>query len=151
MRVDLHNYLVNLAKVAATRATCKKRAVGAVIADANNKVIAVAYNGPPSGQPHCHEKPCVALTLSAPASHLACRSIHAEANALMLAGRHAEGGTLAITTSPCLECAKLIVNAGIKTVIFGETNRLFNGANTLYSQSPKDLLESAGILVKEIV
>lgn len=150
MRPNFDHYLLDLAKVAATRGSCGKRKVGAIIADANNKVVAVAYNGPPSGQPHCSDKPCIALTLPAPASHLACRAIHGEANAIMLAGRHAEGGTLAITTSPCLECAKLIVNAKIKTVIFSETNRLFTGANTLYSQSPKDLLESAGILVKEI-
>ena len=143
-RPNLDQYLIDLAKVTATRATCAKRSVGAVVADAQNRIVGTGYNGPPSGMPHCIEQPCKALEMAAPASHLACRSIHAEVNAILVAGHQCRGGTLAITTSPCGECAKIIVNAGIKRVIFSETNRLF-------TTGPKDLFDAAGISYKEVV
>lgn len=150
MRLDFDQYMLALANIAALRGTCAKRNVGAVIADANKRIVAVSYNGPPSGQLHCLDNPCKALDMEAPVSHLACRAIHAETNVLLLAGRLAEGGTMAITTSPCMECAKLIANAKIQTLVLGETNRLFREPVPAYNQTPYDLLVSAGILIKEM-
>jgi len=138
-RLDFDQYLLVLAKVASTRATCQKRSVGAVVADRRKRIVAVSYNGAPSGMPHCIDEPCSGLGLTAPASHLACRAIHAEVNALMEAGEKARGGTMAITTSPCYQCAQLIVSAGIGRLIFAEENRLFTNT-TDYAQSPRDLL-----------
>lgn len=143
-RVSFHEYLLALAKAAATRGTCAKRQVGAVVADAAGFIVAVNYNGPPSGQPHCIDNPCKALTLPAPQSHLACRSIHSESNALLTAGQRAKGGAMACTTSPCYECAKLIVAAGIKVLVMGEANRLFDD-EVVYSQTPRQLLITAGV------
>ena len=150
-RVSFDQYLLQLAQTASLRGTCIKRQVGAVVADANKRIVAVSYNGPPSGQPHCIDKPCKALALPAPVSHLACRSVHAEANAIMAAGKAARGGTLAITTSPCYACALLAVNAGVLRILFAEENRLFN-SETDYAESPRALLISAGVhfsLLKE--
>lgn len=143
-RVSFDRYLLQLANIASLRGTCSKRQVGAVVADVNKRIVAVSYNGPPSGQPHCIDCPCKGLALSAPVSHLACRSIHAEANALFSAGTAARGGTLAVTTSPCYACALLIVNAGIKTLIFAEENRLFT-CEAATAESPRALLIAAGI------
>lgn len=145
MRPTLQTYLLELAKVAATRATCSKRQVGAVIADTAKQIIAVAYNGVPAGQPHCIDVPCKGLTMQAPASHQACRAVHAEANALLQAGRAARGGTMAITTTPCLECAKLIANSGITSLIVGEINRLWDSEEL--GVSPATIIKLAGIAV----
>ena len=148
-RVFFEAYLLQLAVVAAKRGTCSKRQVGAVVADANNQIVAVSYNGPPQGQPHSIDKPCLAMQMSAPQSHLACRSIHAEANALLQAGPRARGGTMAITTSPCYACALLIANQGVSTLVVGDFNRLYDaeGRDIGYSESPRLLLESAGVAV----
>lgn len=150
-RLDFDHYMLQLAQVAAKRGTCAKRQVGAVVADENNMIVAVSYNGVPSKQPHCLDAPCKALTLEAPVSHLGCRAIHAETNALLLAGRHAHNGTIAITTSPCYECAKIIVNSRIKRLIIGEVNRLFYQENAAYSSTPAALLQAANIEIKEII
>ena len=136
MRLDFDSYLLALAKAAALRGTCIKRQVGAVVADRHNKVVAVSYNGPPSGHAHCIDMPCKAIGQAAPMSHLACRAIHGELNALMLAGANAENGTLAVTTSPCADCVKVIINAKIKKLIVGEVNRLFDDVS-VYSISPR--------------
>jgi len=142
-RPTFHEYLLGLAMVASKRATCSKRQVGAVIADSAKQILALSYNGVPAGQPHCIDAPCKGLTMSAPASHQACRAIHAESNALVQAGRTARGGTMAITTSPCLECAKLIANSGITTLILGDLNRLW--ASEDLGVSPQTVIALAGI------
>lgn len=147
-RLPFHDYLLILAKVAALRGTCEKRQVGAVVASVNKQIVSVSYNGPPSGLPHCIDSPCKAMTLSAPESHLACRSVHAEVNALLNAGHTARGGIIAVTTSPCYECAKVIVAAGVKTLIIGEVNRLFDDTTT-YTETPRRLLMSAGVAIIE--
>lgn len=143
-RLGLNEYLLELAFTAAQRGTCGKRRVGAVIADTQNQIIATGYNGPPRGMPHCIDAPCPGLEQAAPQSHLACRAIHAEINALMLAGPKARGGTMAVTTSPCLECAKVIANSGIALLVIGEQNRLWLDHETA-GISPRAMVERAGI------
>ena len=147
-RPALNQYLLNLAHVVATRATCAKRSVGSVVADKRGRIIAAGYNGPPSGFPHCTDTPCIgAVAAAAPASYSFCNSIHSEANALALAGERARGGMLAITTSPCKACALLIINAGISKIICGEQNRLFTDREA-HGISPQDLLVQAKIEVE---
>lgn len=148
-RLPFPEYLLILAKVAALRGTCGKRQVGAVVADVNKQIVSVSYNGPPAGLPHCVDSPCKAMTLSAPHSHLACRSIHAEVNALLNASHAAREGFIAVTTSPCYECAKVVVAAGVKTLIVGEVNRLFDDTTT-YTETPRRLLTSAGVAIIEL-
>lgn len=143
-RAGFYEYLLALATAAATRGTCAKRKVGAVVTDRDRFIVAVNYNGAPSGQPHCIDQPCKALTMAAPQSHLACRAVHAEANALLTAGQRSKGGYMACTTSPCYECAKLIVAAGVATLVIGEVNRLFD-EEVMYSQTPRQLLTAAGV------
>lgn len=147
-RASFEEYLLALAQAASIRGTCAKRQVGCVIAGVDKRIITVNYNGAPSGQPHCIDRLCKALSMAAPQSHQACRSVHAEANALLSAGREAKGGWMGITTSPCGDCTKLIVAAGIKVLVIGEVNRLFDD-DVHYSETPRALLQSAGILVIE--
>lgn len=145
-RLPFPEYLLALARVASLRGTCGKRQVGAVVANVSKQIVSVSYNGPPSGLPHCIDSPCKAMTLSAPHSHLACRSVHAEVNALLNAGHAARGGFIAVTTSPCYECTKVIVTAGVKTLVIGEVNRLFDDITT-YTETPRHLLTSAGVAI----
>lgn len=144
MRPTLDQYLLSLAKVSASRSTCLRRQVGAVVADKRNVVCGTGYNGSPRGIRHCVDHGCADNGLSAPASHLACLSVHAEVNALLAAGKQADGGTLAVTTSPCLECTKVIINAGIRRLIFAEQNRLFEDYGT-YKLPPAAMLAQAGV------
>lgn len=121
-RPEWDEYFSNIAKLVATRSTCLRRNVGAVVVK-NKQVLATGYNGAPSGLTHCEEKGCLREELNVPSGerHEICRALHAEQNAFLQAARHGvslEGGTLYITTQPCSICAKMIINVGIKKVVF---------------------------------
>jgi len=121
-RPSWDEYFCNIAKLVATRSTCLRRNVGAV-AVKNKQVLATGYNGAPSGIKHCEEEGCIRERLNVPSGqrHELCRALHAEQNAFLQAARHGvslEGATLYITTQPCSICAKMIVNVGIKKVVF---------------------------------
>jgi dCMP deaminase len=110
---------MNLAIQAATRSTCPRKHVGAVIVR-DKTVLSTGYNGSIRGAPHCTEVGCLLEN-----DHC-LRTVHAEANALVQAARHGvrlEEAQIYVTASPCFNCFKLIVNAGIRTVYYGEFYR----------------------------
>lgn len=120
-RPSWESYFMQIATLVATRATCPRRAVGAVIVR-DRHILATGYNGAPSGAPHCPEG---GPTTDWPAGCLRAahciRSLHAEQNALLQAaklGIPCEGATIYVTCQPCNACAKMIVNAGIRKVIY---------------------------------
>jgi dCMP deaminase len=120
-RPSWDEYFLNIAKLVATRSTCLRRNVGAVVVK-NKQVLATGYNGAPSGLVHCEETGCMREELKVPSGqrHELCRALHAEQNAFLQASRHGtslDGSTLYITTQPCSICAKMIINAGIKKVV----------------------------------
>jgi dCMP deaminase len=118
-RVSWNRYFMNLAIQAATRSTCPRKHVGAVIVR-DKTVLSTGYNGSIRGAPHCTEAGCLLDN-----DHC-IRTVHAEANALVQAARHGirlEGAEIYVTASPCFNCFKLIVNAGIGTIYFGELYR----------------------------
>jgi len=118
-RVPWEEYFMNIAKEIATRATCDRNHVGAVIVRDKN-ILSTGYNGSISGLPHCDENGhemenghCV-------------RTIHAEANAIVQAARNGvgiDGAEIYITASPCYNCFKMIANAGIKKINYGKFYR----------------------------
>jgi dCMP deaminase len=119
-RPSWHEYFMSIALLAATRSTCLRRQVGAVIVR-NKKVLATGYNGAPSGLRHCLDIGCLREQMGIPSGqrHELCRAIHAEQNAIIQAatsGVSIEGGILYSTTFPCILCAKMIVNAGIREI-----------------------------------
>lgn len=117
-RPTWHQYFMTMARLIATRATCDRKHVGAVIVNAAHRVVATGYNGSPRGQPHCDD---VGHLLKKIDGRLSCiRTLHAESNALDYAGTNAEGCTMYVTVLPCYECAKRMVNAGIISVYYGE-------------------------------
>ena len=110
---------MNLAVQVATRSTCPRKSVGAVIVR-DKTILSTGYNGSIRGAPHCSEAGCLMEN-----SHC-IRTVHAEANSLVQAARHGvrlENAEIYVTASPCFNCFKLIANAGIRTVYYGEFYR----------------------------
>ena len=122
-RPDWDTYFMEIAQVVATRANCSRRKVAAVLVS-ENRIISTGYNGTPRGVKNCFEGGCARCAGTAPSgsSLEECICVHAEQNAICQAayhGIHVAGATLYVTISPCLTCAKLLINAGIKEVVYG--------------------------------
>ena len=119
VRASWDEYFMNIAREVATRATCNRKHVGAVIVR-ERSILATGYNGSIGGLPHCDEE-----------GHLmedghCIRTIHAEANAVIQAARNGvriDGGMIYVTASPCFGCFKMIANAGIRRIVYGEFYR----------------------------
>lgn len=136
-RPDWHTYFMRMAHLVATRATCDRKHVGAVLVDRTHRVVATGYNGSPAGLPHCDD---IGHELKEIEGRESCvRTLHAESNALDFAGREAEQCILYVTVIPCYDCAKRIVNAGIRAVFYGE---YYASRNT---QLVQDYFKGAGV------
>ena len=137
-------YFMEMAQLVSSRSTCLRRKVGAVIVKEKG-VLSTGYNGSPKGTKHCEELGCIRVKLNVPSGtrHELCRGVHAEQNAVTQAayfGVSVDGATIYTTTYPCSMCAKILINAGIKEIIYSE-----GYADDL----SKDLLEEAGIEIRE--
>jgi dCMP deaminase len=123
-RPDWDTYFMQIAELVATRSTCLRRKVGAVIVK-DRRILTTGYNGAPSGITHCEIVGCLREKLKVPAGerHELCRGLHAEQNALLQAALHGisvKGGILYCTNQPCSICAKMLINAGIKEIVIKE-------------------------------
>ena len=125
---------LRMAQIWAENSYCKRRKVGALLVK-NNMIISDGYNGTPSGFENiCEDENGVTKPYV----------LHAEANAITKvakSGNSSEDATLYVTASPCIECAKLIIQAGIKRVVYRDEYRLDDGP---------DLLKQAGIEVEQV-
>jgi dCMP deaminase len=115
---------MTITKMVATRSTCLRRHVGAILVK-DKRILATGYNGSPSGLKHCSEVGCLRENLSIPSGtrHELCRGLHAEQNAIIQAANHGisiRGATLYCTNKPCIICSKMIINAGITQVYYKE-------------------------------
>ncbi len=126
-RPDSDEYFLKIASVVAERSTCRRHHVGAV-AVRNKHILATGYNGAPSGLKDCLELGCLRDERGIPSGERQeiCRGIHAEQNVIIQASLHGvslEGSTIYATHTPCVLCAKMLVNAKIKRYIsFGRYN-----------------------------
>jgi len=123
-RPSWEEYFFQIAGQVATRSTCMRRQVGAVLVK-DKRILSTGYNGAPRGISHCIEIGCLREELGVPSGerHELCRALHAEQNAIAQAALHGvkiEGATLYCTHQPCSLCAKMIINAGIVEVYFDE-------------------------------
>jgi dCMP deaminase len=121
-RPGWHEYFMEITRVVAKRSTCLRRQVGALIVK-ERRILCTGYNGAPAGIPHCSMVGCLRERLDIPPGerHELCRGLHAEQNAIIQAALHGvsiAGGVFYITHQPCVLCAKMICNAGIKEVYF---------------------------------
>lgn len=135
-------YFLQIAKLVATRATCQRRAVGAVVVR-DRRILATGYNGAPRGLPHCPEQgPEHDWPEGCMRSGHCIRSLHAEQNALLQAamiGIPCQGATMYVTCQPCNTCAKMLINAGIQRVVYeGEYPDEF--AQDLFRQANLELV-----------
>ncbi len=142
-RPSWDEYFMDITRRVATRSTCLRRAVGAIIVH-DKRIIATGYNGGPSGLRHCLDIGCLREQLGIPSGqqHELCRGIHAEQNAIIQAARYGlpiDGSVLYCTTQPCTQCTKMIINAGITEIVYGEGYP---------DDLARQLLEESGIIVR---
>ncbi|MDP2874038.1 MAG: dCMP deaminase family protein [bacterium] len=116
-------YFAQITKQVATRSTCMRpdRHVGAVIVR-DRQMLATGYNGAPRGLPHCEEVGCLRQQMGVPSGQRQeiCRGLHAEQNAIIQAALHGvstAGADIYLTHTPCITCAKMLINAGIKRIV----------------------------------
>lgn len=121
-RKSWDDYFMDLTHLVGTRSTCRRRNVGAVLVK-DRQIISTGYNGAARGMKDCLELGCLRdqLDIKSRTRLELCRAVHAEENAIAQAARHGistVGSILYITINPCLVCSKLIINAGIKKIVF---------------------------------
>lgn len=116
-RLDWDQYFLGLAKMIATRSTCPSRSVGAIIINpATKSIVATGYNGAPRATDHCGDS---CSKRKSGDSYEKCRAVHAELNAICNAAQNGvstDGMTMYLTTTPCVFCSRVLINAGIKCV-----------------------------------
>ncbi|MDI6775486.1 MAG: dCMP deaminase family protein [Verrucomicrobiota bacterium] len=145
-RPDWDTYFMNIARVVATRGNCARRKVAALLVK-DQQIISTGYNGTPRGVKNCCEGGCPRCRSEAPSGTdlQDCICSHAEENAITQAAYHGiavRGGTLYCTLSPCLICAKMIINSGIVEVVFENAYE--------FSRQTKTLLMEAGVYCRQL-
>ena len=143
-RIDKENYYLDIAETVLERSTCSRKHYGAIIVR-NDEIIATGYNGAPRGRINCTDLGyCLRQKLGIPSGqrYELCRSVHAEANAIIsaarketlggtlyLVGRDVESGKLHPDPQPCAMCRKLILNAGLSKVVMRNTETQYTVAH----------------------
>jgi dCMP deaminase len=145
-RPDWDTYFMDIAHVVKTRSSCSRRQVAAVIVK-DRRVISTGYNGTPRGLPNCNEGGCSRCASDVPSGSALgdCICCHAEENAITQAAYHGiavAGSSIYVTISPCLTCARMIINVGIREVIY-------EGDYTFTAQT-KLMLDTAGVPCRRI-
>ncbi|MBP2652687.1 MAG: ComEB: ComE operon protein 2 [Firmicutes bacterium] len=140
IRPSWDQYFMDICAVVASRSTCLRRQVGAVIVK-EKRLLTSGYNGAPQGLDHCEITGCLRNEQEVPSGqrHELCRGTHAEQNAIVQAALHGvaiAGATLYCTHQPCSGCTKMIINAGIKRVVY---------LHAYPDKLAEQLLRSAGI------
>ena len=124
-RPTWHEYFVSITKQVATRSTCLRRKVGAIVVK-DKRILTTGYNGAPKGVENCLEAgTCLREELGVPSGerHEICKGLHAEQNALLQAAYHGvsiKDSVIYCTTQPCIMCSKMIINAGIRKIFYLE-------------------------------
>jgi len=144
-RPSWDDYFMEMARLVSTRSTCTRRSVGAVLVK-DRRVLATGYNGAPPGLKHCDELGCLRAALNIPSGerHEICRAIHGEQNALIQCAIHgvaAQGATLYCTTYPCSACAKMLIGAKIKEIIY---------EGSYPDPVSTELLEESGVVIRQL-
>jgi len=137
---------MQIASVVATRSTCERRKVGALLV-LNKRILTTGYNGAPGGLSHCREAGCLRQQMEVPSGerHELCRGLHAEQNAIIQAAVHGVAineAALYCTHYPCAVCAKMIINAGVRMVVLKDNYP---------DELAKNIFSEAGIKIGFIV
>ena len=142
-RPTLDQYFMEIATVVAKRSTCLRNQVGALFVK-NKRILSTGYNGAPSGLEHCDVVGCAREGVASGTRHELCRAVHAEQNAIIQAALHGisiEGATLYCTHQPCILCAKMMINARLRKVVYQQSYP---------DETALDFLHQAGIEVVKV-
>lgn len=117
-------YFMTITNMVAKRSTCLRRHVGAILVK-DKRILATGYNGAPAGIRHCKETGCIRQDSDIPSGqrHELCRGLHAEQNVIIQAAYHGvsiDGAILYCTNKPCIICSKMLINAGVKKIVYGD-------------------------------
>ncbi|MCD6277524.1 cytidine/deoxycytidylate deaminase family protein [candidate division WOR-3 bacterium] len=144
-RPSWDEYFMEITELVAKRSTCLRRKVGAVVVK-DKRILTTGYNGPPAGLKHCDELGgCLRDKLGIPSGERMelSRAVHAEQNAIIQAAKYGisiDGATIYVTNHPCFICAKMLINAGIKRIVYKEGYP---------DEFAKEILNDAGIKVEQ--
>jgi dCMP deaminase len=146
-RPSWDQYFMTITRQVAERSTCPRAQVGAMIVRDRN-ILATGYNGSPAGLPHCTEVGCLVYESRTPDGEIeqnCYRTIHAEINAITQAARNGapiREADIYVTHTPCIQCMKVLINTGMKTVFYGQPYKL---------QTISDLLAQARIKLVQVL
>lgn len=144
-RISKDKYFMKIAEVISQRSTCIKRKIGAILVK-DSHIISTGYNGAPPGFKHCTPEICVRRDLKSGERPELCRGVHAEINCIIQAAIHGTSikgnTTLYSTMFPCMSCLKLIINAGIKKLVYLEGYNMENKVK-------EDLLKESNLIVQQ--
>lgn len=121
-RPSYDEYFMEMAHIVSKRSTCIRRKVGAILVK-DKHILSTGYNGAPKGHKHCIIEGCLREKLNVPSGerHEICRGLHAEQNVIIQAavfGTPIKNSVLYCTNTPCVVCAKMLINAGVKEIVF---------------------------------
>ena len=121
-RPNYDEYFMEMAHIVSKRSTCLRRKVGAILVK-DKHILSTGYNGAPKGLKHCEEVGCLREQMNIPSGqrHEICRGLHAEQNAIIQAavfGTSIKDSVVYCTNTPCVVCAKMLINAGVKEIIY---------------------------------
>lgn len=138
-------YFAEIADLVSSRSTCLRNKVGAVLVK-DSQILSTGYNGAPKRLPHCEEVGCIREKMGVKPGerHELCRGLHAEQNAIIQAAYHGvsvKGAILYCTTRPCSICTKMLINAGIKEIVYVEDYQ---------DELAAQLLNEAGMEIRRI-
>ena len=146
-RISKDKYFIKIAELVSKRSTCIKRNVGSVLVK-DSHILSTGYNGAPSGFKHCTSKTCVRQNLKSGEKPELCRGVHSEINCIIQAAIHGTSirgnTTLYGTHFPCMSCLKLIINAGIKNLVYKEDYNMEN-------KIKEELLRESKLNVKQLL
>lgn len=137
-----HDYIIKIAEVVRSKSDCTKRQVGAVFVNEDFEILATGYNAPPKGFPHCDRSPDPDVICGHSCGIPCNRTIHAEQNAICQAAKRGtalKDSTLYCTYAPCLICARMLINIGIKKVVVLEEDKNVEGVYAL-AQAKIDII-----------
>lgn len=142
-RTSVDEQYMLMTKVIALRSTCLRHKFGCVITK-NNKIVSTGYNGAVKRGKHCLDVGCIRdkLGIESGTKIEICSGVHAEQNALLQAGKNADGGVLYVNKTPCKPCSKMIINAGINKVVIPANDEYLD-------KEGLELMKSIGIEIVE--
>lgn len=138
-RIKLKEIYISTAEMWAARSTCLRASVGGILV-LDGRIVASGFNGSPTRLPHCFDEGCLIQVRDG--RECCLRALHCEAAIISFCSKHSistDGCDLWITLFPCYDCAKLLINAGIKNIFYREKYSGFDGL---------DILKESGIVVK---